>query len=254
MLYRHQGDFGEALRYFEQNLPATLAQDDTYNIAVTAGNLGLLHVLLGDYPSSVAWLTDAYQRCGAYGDRRAMLELQAILAYSLVQQGDSLTGEAHCRRILADPQLPIAARQVCWLTLGELYMVQGAWPDAQDAYTQLAAVSHAPEVTGILLLAEVGLATLHLAQGDPVTAHAALEPLLPRFDPAHFDTFFTAARFLLAAYKILAANDDPRAAAMLTQAWQSVTAFADKISDPTRRHAFLTNVPIHRALGLLVGG
>ena len=254
MLYRHQGDFGEALRYFAQNLPATLAQDDTYNIAVTAGNLGLLHVLLGDYPSSVAWLTDAYQRCGAYGDRRAMLELQAILAYSLVQQGDSLAGEAHCRRILADPQLPIAARQVCWLTLGELYMVQGAWSDAQDAYTQLAAVSRAPEVPGILLLAEVGLATLHLAQGDPVAAHAALEPLLPRFDPAHFDTFFTAARFLLAAYKILAANDDPRAAAILTQAWQIVTAFADKISDPTLRHAFLTNVPVHCALGQLMSG
>ncbi len=253
MLYRHQGNFGEALRYFEQTLPATLAQDDTYNITVTVANLGMLYVLLGDYPTSVAWLTEAYQRCGAYGDRRTTLELRAILGYSLVQQGDFLAGEAHCRRILADPPIPIAAEQVCHLALGELYAVQGAWDDAEEAYTQLAAVSREPEAPGILLLAEVGLATLHLAQGDPVAAHAALEPLLSCFDPAHFDTFFTAARFLLAAYRILAANEDPRATAILAQAWQIVTDFADKISDPTLRHAFLTNVPIHHELGQLVG-
>jgi predicted ATPase len=254
MLYRHQGDLGQALRCFEQTLPATLAQDDTYNIAVAAGNLGLLHVLLGDYPASVAWLTEAYQRCGAYGDRRSMFDLRAILGYSLVQQGDFPAGEAHCRHILADPQISIAALQVCRLTLGELYTVQGTWSAAQEAYTQLAAVSREPEAPGILLLAEVGLATLHLAQGDPVAAHAALEPLLTRFDPARFDTFFTAARFLLAAYQILAANHDVRAAAMLAQAWAIVTNFAEKISDPFLRNAFLTNVPVHRELGQLIGG
>jgi predicted ATPase/DNA-binding SARP family transcriptional activator len=253
MLYRHQGDFGEALRYFEQTLPATLEQDDTYNIAVTVANLGLLHVLLGNYPTSVAWLTEAYQRCDAYGDRRTTLELRAILGYSLVQQGDFPAGEAHCRRVLADPPISISALQICHLALGELYMVQGAWSAAEEAYTQLAADSREPEAPGILLLAEVGLAVLHLAQGDPGAALAALEPLLSRFDPVHFDTFFTAARFLLAAYKILAANDDPRATAILTQAWQIVTDFAAKISDPTLRHAYLTNVPVHRELGQLIG-
>ena len=150
-LYREIGDFGQALRCFEQNLPATLKQDDAYN-------------------------------------------------------------------------------------------------------TQFAAISQAPETLSTLLLAEVGLATLHLAQGDRAAAHAAVEAPLARFDPTRFDTFFTAARFLLVAYQILVANDDLHAATILAQAWQIVTHFAEKISDPALRHAFLTNVPVHRQLGELIGG
>lgn len=126
------------------------------------------------------------------------------------------------------------------------------WGNAHDAYTQLATVSREPESLGILLLAEVGLAMLHLAQADPVAARTALEPLLPRFDPSRFDSFFTAARFLLSAYQILAANHDPRATAILAQAWEIVTGFAEKISDPFLRNTFLTNVPDHRQLGLLI--
>lgn len=254
ILHRERGDFGAALRYFEQNLPATLEQDDTYNTALTVANLGLLHVMLGDYPAAATMLAEGSHRFGALGETRIMLDCLAVLGYAFIQQGDYATGEAHCRRALAHPQIQISAQQVCRLTLGELYTHQGAWSDAEEAYTQLAAVSREPEAPAILLLAEVGLATLHLVQGDPVAAHAALEPLLPRFDPAHFNTFFTAAEFLLAAHNILAANDDPRATAILTQAWQIVTEFADKISDSTLRHSFLTNVSVHRELGRLMGG
>jgi predicted ATPase len=253
-LYREMGDFGEALRCFAQNLPATLEQDDAYNIALTIANLGLLRVMLGDYAGAAATLTEGYQRFGALGETRIMLDCLAVLGYLFVQQGDYQAGEAHCRRALAHPQIQISAQQVCQLALGELYTVQGAWSDAHDAYTQLAAVSREPEAPGILLLAEVGLAAFHLGQGDPVAARAALEPILSRFDPTLFDTFFTAARFLLAAYQILAANHDVRAAAMLAQAWAIVTNFAEKISDPFLRNAFLTNVPVQRELGQLIGG
>jgi hypothetical protein len=76
---------------------------------------------------------------------------------------------------------------------------------------------------------------------------------LPRFAPSLFDSFFTAARFLLTAYQILAANQDRRAATVLAQAWQIVTEVADKISDPVLRAAFLSNIAVHRRLGQLVG-
>ena len=254
ILYREKGDFGQALRYFEQNLPATLKRDDAYNSALALANLGLLRVILGDYATATATLTEGYQRFGALGETRFMLDCQALLGYLCGVQGEYQAAETHCQRALAHPQIQISAQQVCWLALSDCYVAQGAWSNAHAAYTQLAAISQAPEALGILLLAEVGLATLSLSQGDRAAAHAAVEAPLARFDPTRFDTFFTAARFLLVAYQILAANDDPRAATILAQAWQIVTHFAEKISDPALRHAFLTNVPVHRQLGELIGG
>jgi len=253
-LYREIGDFGQALRCFEQNLPATLKQDDAYNTALTIANLGLLRIILGDYAMATATLTEGYQRFERLGETRIMLDCLALLGYLCGVQGEYKAAETHCRRALAHPQIQISAQQVCWLALSDCYVAQGAWSNAHAAYTQLAAISQAPEALGILLLAEVGLATLSLSQGDRAAAHAAVEAPLARFDPTRFDTFFTAARFLLAVHQILAANDDLRAATILAQAWQIVIHFAEKISDPALRHAFRTNVPVHRQLGELIGG
>jgi tetratricopeptide (TPR) repeat protein len=142
------------------------------------------------------------------------------------------------------------AQQIAWLTLGDLHGAQGALSAAQSAYQQVIALTPEPNAPA-RLMAHAGLATLRLVRED-AAALTALEALLPAFDPERFDIIFTAQRFLLAAYQILAANQDVRAAGILQQAWHLVTTSAARISDPRLRQSYLTQVSVHRTIGQLI--
>lgn len=250
--YRDMGDFSQALHYFEHNLLLTQQNNDAYTIAVGKANLGFLHLLLGNYPAAAAALEAGYQRFHSFGETQLMYDCLAVLGYLRLLQGDYEEASEIGQHILAQSGIRISAQQVVWLTLGDLYTAQGDWPAAQIAYTQLAALGQQTEEMGIKLLGQCGAARTLVAQQQAAAALAALEALLPHFAPTRFDTFFSAPRFLLAAYEILAANEDPRAATMLQQAWQIVTSVAEQLSDPQLRASYLTNVAINRRVGELV--
>ena len=55
-------------------------------------------------------------------------------------------------------------------------------------------------------------------------------------------------RVHLVCHKVLAAVQDRRARPILQQAFVELKARAERISDPTRRNAFLSQVPHHREL------
>jgi len=120
---------------------------------------------------------------------------------------------------------------------------------AQAAYTQAHTASQRPDAATERVHAAMGLAAVALAQNEKAAALAAVNTLLPQFDPATADMFLSPQRFLFTAYQILAANDDARAATVLHQAWQIVQRQAAKISDPALRASFLTNVPVNHELG-----
>jgi len=250
--YRDMGDFGEALHCFEHNLYLTQQNKDAYTIAVNSANLGFLQMLLGSYSAAANNLEAGYQRFRAIGEKQLMHDCYAVLGFLHLQQGDYTGSAENCQRVLAQPEARIAAQQVAWLTLGDLHMAQGAWAAAQAAYTQLAMLSQQSDELGARLLGECSAASTLLARQDGAGALAALEGLLPHFDPTRFDTFFSAPRFLLTAYDILVANADPRATGILQQAGAIVREGAAKISDPHLRNSYLTKVATnHRICTLL---
>ena len=250
--YRELGDFAQALHCFEENLPITRAHNDAYNILLAVGNLGLLRLLLGDYTAAFSALEEACQRAQALGEKRLLNDCLAVMGHLQCQQGDAAGAAATCRGVLAHPQASLSAQQAAWLTLIDLHAAQGAWAEVQNACSQLLAISQIPAALGIQLIAQGGLAVVVLAQQGAAAALAALEPLLARFDETAFDTFYSAARFLLPAYQILVANGDGRAAAILQQAWSIILRYAEKISDPDLRHSFLANVSPHRQVQQLI--
>lgn len=247
--YREMDDLSQALTCFEQNLPATRQSNDTYNIALANANIGLLRLLLGDYTAAAVALEEGYERFSALGEKRLMTDCLAIRGHLLLQQGDYEGAAATCRHTLAQPYTQTTAQRVAGMALGDLHCAQGEWADAYAAYTQVLAISQgADDPLSIRLLAQCGLAAVLLGQGQMAAARSSLEEILPLFDPAQFDTFFSAQRFLLPAYQILAATQDPRAQAILQQAWQTTMNVAQQFSNPDLRHSFLTNVTIHRRL------
>lgn len=251
--YRDLGDFSAALRCFEENLPATRQKNEPSQLAFAIANLGFLMLLLGDYAPARDYLEDGYQRFIVLGEKRAASDSLALIGQLLLEQGHNVDAMTYCQRTLAlaKPDRLITAQQMAWLTLGDLYREQEQWADADMAYAQTIAVCEQPNAANILLLAQCGQAALLLGQ-EPSAALAALEALLPRFDANDFDVYFSAQRFLLPAYHILAANHDSRATDLLQQAWQIVLGYAAKISDRRLRQSYLSQIPIHHTIGKLV--
>ncbi len=249
--YRDLGDFSAALHCFEQNLVLLRRREDRYNVALTSVNLGALLLLLGDYAAAADALEEGNEHLQLLGQKRLLAQSLALLGILRLVQGNYAAAADLCRQALDQPHVLLMARQIAWLTLGELHQAQGDLTAAQRAYQQVIAITQEPNASA-WLVAQAGLATVHLVREDAATALTALEALLPLFDPDRFDIIFTAQRFLLAAYQILAANQDPRADDILQQAWQLVTARAARISDPRLRQSYLAQVPVHRTLGQLI--
>ncbi|MEZ4661087.1 MAG: hypothetical protein R2911_26350 [Caldilineaceae bacterium] len=249
--YRDFGDLSAALHCFEENLPATRQANDPSQLAFALANLGFLMLLMGDYAQARAYLEDGYQRFVVIGEKRAASDTLALIGQLLLEQSHYVDAITYCRRALAlaEPHALITAQQMAWLTLGDLYRAQAKWADADVAYAATIALCTQPNAANILLLAQCGQAAVLLGKGETAPALTALEALWPQFDADDFDVYFSAPRFLWPAYQILAANRDPRATGILQQARQIIAHSATKISDPRLRQSFLTNIPIHSAIG-----
>ena len=251
--YRDLGDFSAALHCFEQNLALLRRGNDTYNLALTNINLGALLLVLGDYNAAAAALEEGSEHLRLLGQKRLLAQCLALLGALRLAQGNHAAAAALCRQVLDQPHVLLMAQQIAWLTLGELHQAQGKFAAAKYAYNQVIAITQVQN-SPARLVAQGGLATVLLAREGAAAALTALAEILPHFDPGRFDIIFTAQRFLLSAYQILAANQDPRADGFLQQAWQLVTASAARISDPRLRQSYLTQVPVHRIIGQLIDG
>lgn len=249
--YRMSGDFAQAAQCFEQNLPLLRQNDAQYQIAGIFLNLGVLRMIAGDHASAAAYMEEGYQILTALGEKRLAAEGLAVLGWLCVQTGENARAVVYGQQALARA-VSDSAQQVAWLALGAAYLSMGDLDAAHAAYTQAITISQGPGVLGELWQAQAGLGAVLLAQNAKGEALAMVDAILPDFDPTQPDSFQCPQRVLLLCHHILAANNDPRAAAVLHQAWQIVQRQAEKISDPALRTSFLTNAPVNRQLGLLM--
>lgn len=249
--YRMMGDFAQAFHCFEQNLPLLRQADAPLQVAGVMANLGFLRLILGDYPLAVASIEEGYQLFTALGEKRMAAECLAALGWLCVQQGENASAIAYGRQALA-LALNDGTQQAIGLTVGDAYLNLGELDAAQSAYTQVVNLSQRGGSAAERWHAQAGLAAVSLAQGDKAAALAAVDALLIEFDPAQPDGWQCPQRLLLTCYRVLTANHDPRATTVLHHAWALVQSQAENISDPDLRTSFFTNVPVNRALGLLI--
>ena len=93
------------------------------------------------------------------------------------------------------------------------------------------------------------LGRISLAQGNPVQAQAYVKEILSYLEthPAlcGADEPF---RVYLTCYRVLRANEDPRARDLLDNAYRLLQERANKIDDEELRRSFLESVPAHREI------
>ena len=166
------------------------------------------------------------------------------------ETGDDTQARACCERVLSvvgeGDQLRQAQRS---LWLGHALTGLGHLAEAHEVYrasaAQLGELGHYHSS----IAAVSGLAGVALASGRPAEALAHVEEVLSYLD-AHpaLDASGELFSLYLTCYRVLRANEDPRAGELLSRAYGVLREWADRIEDPTLRRSFLENVAVNREI------
>ncbi len=205
-----QGDAAQAERYYARALPICQALGD---------GLGESYLLLGR----------ALLARRVWDDERAIAAAEAAL--ELAQRVGVRRLEANVLRLLGRS----------WLGLGQHARAAIGFEQARELSLL---VGNAP------LAAEsaAGLAATALAEGDHAVALAHVAAILDTLQEIGPLGATDPAFIYLTCYRVLDANDDPRAATTLAAGRALILARAVALDDPARAARYLENAPSHRAL------
>jgi nucleotide-binding universal stress UspA family protein len=200
----------QAREQYENSLRIKKDVNDREGEALVGANLGVIYYYLGDYETSRRYCQEALTLAREMGARH-------VEGNALTNLGYTLTG------------------------LGELSEAAATFQAALDLRLALGQSNLVPQP-------QAGLAHVALTADDPVKALTYIEPVLAYMAENELDSAADPFRIYLAAYQTLQANEDPRATAVLRQAYTELETQGAKINDEELRRSFFENVAAHRAL------
>lgn len=247
---RDRGDFAQAAHYFQQNLALMRPIGAQGQIALATANLGTLWLLLGDHEQALLCLQEGHKIFTEQGAKRFETEALILLGMLFEQMGNYSVAATYCEQAitLASQHNYYHPHREAWLTLGHIRLQEGAISAAHAAYEEVCRLSQSAGIAAEVWQAEAWLAYILLAQHEKQAALAKVETVLAAFDPSRATALQSPQRILLACYRILAANADPRADDILQQAWALIQKQAAQINEPRLHNLFLTNIPCHREI------
>jgi predicted ATPase/DNA-binding SARP family transcriptional activator/Flp pilus assembly protein TadD len=246
-----QGDYIEAKTRYEQGL--RIHQEVGHPLGQSTGfvNLGSLYLTLGDYAEAETHLQQALRinREIRARDREALvLVFLAHLAHD--RGGDEAAGEYSRQALALAQEVDDRDRQGrAWMTLGHALLGLGQLAEATEAYHESVALRRELDQPNLAAESVAGLARVALARADPEQARAHIEEILGHMaSGGTLDGTVSPFEVYLTCYRVLAANQDPRAEELLDTAHELLQEQARKITDEKMRDSFLENVAAHREL------
>jgi adenylate cyclase len=250
-----QGRYSAADPYLRQAVRLWRKQDWLDDQALGLTGVGLNAMAQGNYraardalagsqrlfrriPEEIAYARDDYA-CA-----------QSALALLHHQLGEDRQAQEYARRALAihratfgphRPALALTRLGNALVGLGELTEGRAAYQEALDLRRELGQAHLATEPLA-------GLARVALAQGDLVQAGGYVAQILAHLETGSLDGTDEPIRIYLTCYRVLRANEDPRADKVLAEAYQLLQGRAAKIEDKELRRSFLENVTANREL------
>jgi class 3 adenylate cyclase/tetratricopeptide (TPR) repeat protein len=210
--------------------------------------LGLIHYHQGDYAQARGFLEQAQRLGHDFGP--PWVESQSLTWLGLVCHalGDDEQARDHAQQAVEQGVDWHVGQGESALALGHALAGLGdaagamaAYHQALDRYRQSGWLNPPMEV-------RAGLARLALAQGDPSQALQHTEPILQHLQSHTLDGTYEPFRIRLTCYRVLRANDDPRAGEVLRTAYELLQERAAGIEDEHLRGSFLEKVPWHQEL------
>jgi tetratricopeptide (TPR) repeat protein len=244
-----QGSYVEARIYLEQSLRTCRETRNRAGEREVLGELGNVSADLGDYAGARAYYEQALHICRENGFPEGVdLSRLGLLCHQL---GDGETARQYCQRALRIAQnMGSRSGQGYALTfLGHALMGLGEVVEAADAYRQALALRQEIGQHHLAIESLAGLAGVALAQGDLIQARIHVQEVLSYLDghpTLHgADEPF---RIYVTCYRVLCAQDDPRAEEVLDAGYHLLQERASKIDDEALRRSYLENVPYHREI------
>ncbi len=244
------GDYAGAQAYSEQCLARCLETGHRLGEGWSLINLGEVCLRTGDYAGARGYLEQALALCLEIRSRWFESYILAYLGLLFHRLGDDEAAREHSQQALGIAQDMGAQRQeVVALTvlghalveLGRLEEAAAAYRDAQDLWRELGHLNPAMDSLA-------GLARMSLAQGNPSQAQAQVGEILSYLETNSLEGTDEPFRVYLTCYRVLKANQDPRAQEILTTAHNLLQEHAGNTTDEEMRRSFLENVPAHREL------
>jgi tetratricopeptide (TPR) repeat protein len=246
---RLQGEYGLALKLTQRALAILREIGDTLEAARAAAHLGRLYSYLGDYTRAQDCFAQVVHGASMLDSPEMVVEGLLPLAMFVLHHGDAGQALAHAERawqlgrVYSSPYMQAHALVV----LAHAQAVNGR-QDAAATYQQALERYEALGSPALAVEPLAALATVVIDRGDQTGALAHVEVVLkvladhPR---AGMDEPFGV---YLRCYRILTANGDPRAIAVLNNAHVLLEAYASEIGDAAPRQSFLENVASHREI------
>jgi tetratricopeptide (TPR) repeat protein len=245
-----QGDYAKAQAHYEQALRISREISDQRSESSALDSLGGLYRKQGDYAHAQTFYEQALHISRESGLRREELNVLANWGLLSHQMGDNEAARRYSQEALRIG-LDIGARerQGHGLTiLGHAVADLKKWTEAADAYRRALDLYRELGLRHRATEPLAGLACISLAQGDLAQALGYVEEILDYLGLATLDGTDEPIRVYLTCYRVLHANQDPRAPDLLMTAYNLLQERAAKITDENLRRSFLENLVAHREL------
>ena len=246
-----QGDKEEGRAYFEQALDMFQEIGDRRAEGLARQNFALSCSDLGDYDQARVNFEQALITHREVGYRVGEARTLGNLGHLYRLLGDFETAQQTAQRALRIAK-EIGAQRLqvyCLTNLGLSQVGLGDWAQAahffQQALTLGRRLFNEHHLTSE---AQAGLAHVALAQGHIPQALVQVEQILTYLEPSMLNIAREPFRVYLTCYRVLEANQDPRAESILSTAHQLLEEQSARISDEGTRQMYLGNILVHREI------
>lgn len=251
IVYSRIGDHGMAMHaftsaqhFYQQVGRQTTAQSIAMNLALECAFLGDYAAARRHYELLLKQLTGLPQSDRSICYTKLNL---GLLLHTIGEQAAALTITEAALSLARTLQLPYLEGYAL-NNLGHIFCSMEKYAEAATAYQAALALREQLEETFLALETRAGLARLAFTVGDLSLAQEWINPILAHLENGTLDGVEEPFRVYLTCYLVLHAAGDSRAEPLVRQMQKELQTQADRITDPTLRSSFLTQVPYHREI------
>jgi len=243
-------DYCQARALFQQRLRSMREIGNRRQEGLVLSPLGHVYHLLGDYDRARACYEESLRIRRETEDRRGEAGALRGLASLFHHLGDDEAALQYSQRaLLVAREAAARSRQAGALTwLGHALMALGHRDGAVDAYREALALMRELGQWSRTSQPLAGQACVSLAQGDLAQAQTHVEEIMSRLGTGIPIGIMEPFRVYLTCYRVLLANGDPRAQAILETGHRLLQETAAKISNEEERRSYLENVAANREI------
>lgn len=242
-------DYMMARRYLVQALTIMQALNTPYKNGSMYVVSGILWVAVGAYEQAHQAYRQALTIFKEVYEPYWESWARTALAHLLKQGGNVAEALQECERVLPLVQGRMPILEHCTLTyLGDIHCNQGDWTASEQFYRQALQLEQQTQLPLRLAEPTVQLAHLLLQRNEAAQALSLLEKPLTALRQEGLRALAEPFAAYWTGYQVFKANADPRANAILQEAYQCVLAQAARFDDAALQQSFLEGVRVNQLL------